>query len=90
LKAAGFDRAQWRKPMVSTWNDGFDTELNWTGDVVHVTWLFAGHFRLHTAEEKLTITMKLAAAAEVLAKHGYIVTFKTAENPYLEISKAAA
>lgn len=94
LKANGFTRTEWRKEMVSVWNDGFDTEQS-TGfsifdGLVYVSWMFAGTYRTHTADEIAVRDKHLKAMTAVLVAGGYAVTLKgeDSENPYLSVAKA--
>ena len=90
LKANGFERAEWRKVGVSTWNDGFITERagNFNNSVA-VSWLFAGHHREITADEIATTKQRLAEIAIALAERGYTAKLMGADSPWLLVEKSA-
>lgn len=88
LKASGFNRTEWRKAGISTWNDGFDTEQGYMVDVT-ISYMFAGSYRELTADQIVIRDEQLTAMMDVLTANGYAVYLNNHNEPYLEVRKAA-
>ena len=92
LKAAGFEKAQWRKPGVSTWNDGFLTESANYLNAVDVVWLPAGVHRCYTEAERDARALKYATMIAALINAGFQTEFHAPgeiEDAYIRVRKAA-
>jgi len=91
LNTAGFTKAEWRKPMVSTWNEGFLTETMWITNGVYVSWTLAGYSRNVSEEEITRIQNNLEQMSVALRNLGFVVTKKDGSDKscdYLEVTPA--